>query len=145
VSERVLFEMRVVSSRGGEKGEGSEEFLPLTLAGVTDISWWLAQRQLAAEWRDAIGSLSSTTKIIQHSAYQGIIALGMKVVPYILRDLEQMPDHWFPALRAITGEDPVAPRGTRANGSDGRRVGQLGEGEWFQVVNKLNCSPRSSR
>jgi hypothetical protein len=65
-------------------------------------------RQLAAEWRDAIGPLSSASKIIQHSAYQGIIALGPDVVPLILRDLEQKPDHWFAALRAITGEDPVA-------------------------------------
>jgi hypothetical protein len=66
-------------------------------------------RQLAAEWRDAIGPLSSATKIVQHPAYQEIIALGGDVVPFILRELEQKPDHWFAALRAITGEDPVAP------------------------------------
>src|SRR5580700_5520512 len=64
-------------------------------------------RQLAAEWRDAVGPLSSATKIIQHPAYQGIIALGGDVVPFILRELEQKPDHWFAALRAITGADPV--------------------------------------
>ncbi|MGB8689563.1 MAG: hypothetical protein WCD53_19790 [Microcoleus sp.] len=32
---------------------------------------------------------------------------GRPVVPLILRDLEQKPDHWFWALRAITGDNPV--------------------------------------
>lgn len=35
--------------------------------------------------------------------------MGKPVVPLILRDLEKSPDHWFWALRAITGEDPVKP------------------------------------
>jgi hypothetical protein len=66
-------------------------------------------QQLAAEWREGTGPLSSASKMIQHPACQGIIALGRDVVPSILRDLERQPDHWFAALRAITGEDPVAP------------------------------------
>jgi len=33
--------------------------------------------------------------------------MGPAVVPLILRDLEQKPDHWFWALRAITGDNPV--------------------------------------
>lgn len=66
-------------------------------------------RQLAAEWRAAVAPLSSSTKIIQHPAYQEIIRLGRAAVPLILQELEKKPDHWFAALRAITGEDPVAP------------------------------------
>jgi dephospho-CoA kinase len=65
--------------------------------------------RLANEWRTAVGPLSSASKIIQHPAYKGIIALGRDAVPLILRELEQKPDHWFAALRAITGEDPVIP------------------------------------
>ena len=42
-----------------------------------------------------------------HAAYQRIIGMGPAVVPLILRDLEQKPDHWFWALRAITGDNPV--------------------------------------
>jgi hypothetical protein len=65
--------------------------------------------QLAGEWRAAVGPLSSASKIVQHPAYQEIIALGRDAVPFILQELEQKPDHWFAALRAMTGEDPVAP------------------------------------
>ena len=33
---------------------------------------------------------------------------GPAVLPLLLRELQERPDHWFWALRAITGEDPVA-------------------------------------
>jgi hypothetical protein len=66
-------------------------------------------RLLADEWRRGVGPLSSASKIVQHPAYQAIIALGPDVVPFILRELEREPDHWFAALRAITGADPVTP------------------------------------
>jgi hypothetical protein len=35
--------------------------------------------------------------------------MGPAAVPLILRELERQPDHWFWALTAITGEDPVRP------------------------------------
>jgi hypothetical protein len=66
-------------------------------------------RQLAAEWRRDVGPLSSVSKIVQHPAYQAIIALGRDAVPLILQDLERQPDHWFAALRAITGAEPIPP------------------------------------
>ena len=66
-------------------------------------------QQLAAEWRQAVALLSSVTRIVQHPAYQAIIALGEPAILLILRDLEREPDHWFVALRAITGANPVAP------------------------------------
>jgi hypothetical protein len=62
---------------------------------------------LAAEWKDATAFLSSSTAMVAHPAYQAIIQLGPPVVPLLLRDLEREPVHWFEALRAITGEDPV--------------------------------------
>jgi len=34
------------------------------------------------------------------SAYQQIIDMGLAVIPLILRELEQRPNHWFAALRA---------------------------------------------
>ena len=40
-------------------------------------------------------------------SYQRIIGMGMSVVPYILEDLEETGDHWFWALDAITGENPI--------------------------------------
>jgi len=69
----------------------------------------LAERfsTLAAEWKRDTVLLSSTSAITAHPAYQAIIALGPAVVPLLLQDLEREPTHWFEALQAITGEDPV--------------------------------------
>jgi hypothetical protein len=64
--------------------------------------------KLAATWREETEHLSSTT-VFTHAAYQRIIGLGPKVVPAILRDLARTGDHWFWALRAITGQNPVRP------------------------------------
>lgn len=66
-------------------------------------------RALSRQWREACGLLSSTSAMIAHPAYQEIIELGQSVVPLLLRELEQEPVHWFEALKAITGDDPVSP------------------------------------
>jgi hypothetical protein len=62
---------------------------------------------LAREWKTGTALLSSSTAMRTHPAYQAIIALGPPVVPLLLRDLEREPVHWFEALQAITGHDPV--------------------------------------
>jgi hypothetical protein len=43
--------------------------------------------------------------------------MGSPALPLILRELQRETDHWFWALKAITGEDPVDPddRGKLAN------------------------------
>src|SRR5262245_22578499 len=79
------------------------------VAATSDQSVEDQFEKLAAEWRRAVAPLSAVTKIVQHPAYQAIIALGEPVVPLMLRDLEREPDHWFTALRLLTGADPVAP------------------------------------
>ena len=43
----------------------------------------------------------------RHPAYEEIIGLGVAVVPLILLELEREPDHWFIALKRLTGADPV--------------------------------------
>jgi len=63
--------------------------------------------RLAAIWKSETRFLSSTTKMAEHPAYQEIMTMGDEVVPFILRELETEPDHWFKALRAITGAEPV--------------------------------------
>lgn len=72
-------------------------------------------RMLANSWRSDVEHLSSTTEIALHPAYQQIIGMGKVAVPFILEELERRPGHWFWALKAITGVDPVAPdqRGRR--------------------------------
>lgn len=64
-------------------------------------------RRLAQIWREERGPMSSLTEMVMHPAYQEIIGMGRDAVPLLLRELEREPDHWFAALRAITGVDPV--------------------------------------
>lgn len=62
---------------------------------------------LAARWHDETAVLSSVSQMAMHPAYQEVIGMGQTAVPLILRELQKKPDHWFWALRAITGEDPI--------------------------------------
>jgi hypothetical protein len=63
---------------------------------------------LARQWEEETRYLSSSTQIVLHPAYQQIIGMGAVAVPFILAQLQSEPHHWFWALRAITGEDPVS-------------------------------------
>jgi hypothetical protein len=64
---------------------------------------------LATQWKAETKHLSLIDEIVLHPAYQQIIGMGIAVVPHILQALEASPDHWFWALRSITGANPVAP------------------------------------
>ena len=84
----------------------SEEhyWLPITRRPQGDAEKFQA---LAETWRREVQFLSSVTEMVLHPAYQRIIGMGTAVVPHLLRELECRPDHWFWALTAITGADPV--------------------------------------
>lgn len=77
-------------------------------------------RMLVAEWKTAVAALSSTTARAQHPAYQKITALGQPAVPLLLRELRERPNHWFAALRALTGVNPVPV-------SDRGKIGPMAE------------------
>lgn len=64
---------------------------------------------LASEWKEQVGGSSFVAEKTRHPAYHKIIEMGQVVVPFLLRELEQKPTHWFEALKAITGENPVQP------------------------------------
>ena len=64
---------------------------------------------LKANWESETVHLSSITESAMHPAYQQIIGMGQVAVPFILSEMRKKPDHWFWALRSITGEDPVLP------------------------------------
>lgn len=64
---------------------------------------------LKKEWEDNTAYLSSMTKIVMHPAYQQIIGMGQIAIPLIFSAMGKNPDHWFWALRSITGKDPVLP------------------------------------
>lgn len=62
---------------------------------------------LSKTWREETALLSSSHAIASHPAYLEVIGLGMPVVPLILEEMSRTGGHWFEALKAITGEDPV--------------------------------------
>jgi hypothetical protein len=66
-------------------------------------------RTLSQKWRSETQLLSSTTESAMHPAYQEIIGMGAAALPLILEDLRQNSGHWYWALKAISGEDPVVP------------------------------------
>jgi hypothetical protein len=65
--------------------------------------------RLAQQWKRDTAFTSSHSKIYGYPAYQEIISMGEPAVRLVLAALEQRPDHWFAALQALTGENPVAP------------------------------------
>lgn len=65
--------------------------------------------QLASQWESETGMLSVLSQKVLHPAYQRIIGMGEKAIPLLLKELEREPNHWFWALRAITGVNPVKP------------------------------------
>jgi hypothetical protein len=68
-------------------------------------------RELAAAWKTAVRSASSSTvaEMVRDPNYQQIIKMGPAVVPSLLREMAERPDHWSVALEKITGENPVPP------------------------------------
>ena len=62
-------------------------------------------------WKRETGHLSVAGQIAKHHAYRRIIDMGEPVIPLILDDLREKPNHWFLALSAIANEAPeVAER-----------------------------------
>lgn len=66
-------------------------------------------RALADRWYAETEAISSVSQMAMHPAYQEVIGMGCAVVPLLLQELRQQPQHWFWALRAITGDDPIRP------------------------------------
>jgi hypothetical protein len=70
-------------------------------------TWDQEFHSLAEQWRRETGMLSSVPKMAMHPAYQRIIGMGERAIAPIMQELQWRPDHWFWALNAITGENPV--------------------------------------
>ena len=52
---------------------------------------------------------SNAQEIAQHPAYMQIIGMGKEALPFIFHRMKQEPGHWFIALQALTGVNPVKP------------------------------------
>jgi len=60
---------------------------------------------LVEEWRCGTKNTLSLTQKFMHPAYQQIIGFGSSALPFLFKELDQYPDHWFWALKAITGSN----------------------------------------
>ena len=63
--------------------------------------------RLMKTWRNETGLYSVDTKKITHPAYLMIIGMGRQAIPMILADLQQRGGHWYQALEAILGYNPI--------------------------------------
>lgn len=68
---------------------------------------------LASEWKAARGHTASVNMWVRLPAYQQIIEIGRlhkdEVIGFLLKELTHSPDHWFWALKELTGQNPVTP------------------------------------
>ena len=64
-------------------------------------------RGLVKVWKDETAGLSSPRAISKHPAYQIMVGMGESILHLIFQDLEHFGGWWYPALRTITGENPV--------------------------------------
>ena len=76
---------------------------------TTEVAEPLQERfqALRDDWKSRTRHLSNVAQIALVFSYQQIIGMGPQAVPLILAELQHEPDHWFWALEAITGENPV--------------------------------------
>jgi hypothetical protein len=64
---------------------------------------------LAKKWKEETGGYSSVGSMVMHPAYLEIISHGDKMIPFILKDLQGTPSHWFIALKTLARTSPVKP------------------------------------
>lgn len=81
-------------------------------------------------WKRATIHASSLSKMTTHPSYRRLMGMGRDILPFLLRELSERPDHWLVALNAITGEDPAPAGSTFTKAVDawlawGRRKGYL--------------------
>jgi type I restriction enzyme M protein len=70
-----------------------------------------AFRSYVETWRRQTRHISSVAKMASHPAYEAIVGMGKAVLPLLLMELKERPDHWLVALHRITKADP-AKRGS---------------------------------
>ena len=72
-------------------------------------SWKKAETHFDLPMSRFMELYSSVRDKAMHHAYQEIIGMGKVAIPMIMADLIVSNHHWFWALKAITGKDPVPP------------------------------------
>jgi hypothetical protein len=66
--------------------------------------------RLSEAWKQQTSGYTSVASMVMHPAYLEIISYGEQMIPYILKDLQQKPSHWFIALKTLNkNHSPVNP------------------------------------
>ena len=76
--------------------------MPETVIDIRDLF-----EDLKTDWKSKTRYLSNSAQMATVWSYQQIIGMGRPALPLILRELQCETDHWFWALEAISGENPV--------------------------------------
>lgn len=84
-----------------------ESSRPYRRGAVTSPDHRRSFTQLKEQWERETANVSSVTRIILNEAYQRIIGMGPTALPMIFSTLKEEGGLWFPALKSITGADPV--------------------------------------
>lgn len=74
--------------------------------------------ELVHVWLEETLSSSSVMEICTHWAYQRVIGLGPKVIPFILEAVNDGHRHWGWALASLTGENPAADTQSQQDAAD---------------------------
>jgi hypothetical protein len=96
---------RVVQVPLNVKVETSQLAIPCEVVSEVETRF----RALAEQWYMETMFVSTYLDKILHPAYQKILTLGEAAIPFILRELQDVPNDWFWALRIISNDDPVKP------------------------------------
>lgn len=115
ISANVVLENMIVVAAN----EADYSLISITLPVLDWAANWIKFHELVNEWKKRKRISSRAQDIISDPNYMQIIGMGAPAVPLILFQLRGElqhgePDHWFAALWAITGENPV-PLASRGN------------------------------
>jgi hypothetical protein len=85
------------------------EVIPMSRDNVSTVDPETERRfnQFADKWIAETGFLSDPIRKFMDRSHLKIIAMGEKVLPLILRELERKSGYWFVALDAVSPENPV--------------------------------------
>ncbi len=85
-----------------------ERHVVQTTPSEADSAFRATFEDLRDRWERETLNLSNITRIVVDDSHQQIIGMGPRVLPLIFADLRKSQRFWFPALRAITGADPIS-------------------------------------
>ena len=83
-------------------------------------------------WQSETMFSSSISEITNNNAYRSIINLGEDIIPFIIQDLKINDNHWFYALEALTGMNPIK--------NEHKGIVPLMKADWLEWADKNNLS-----